>query len=491
MKVHTSKLKYLPAIAAVALFSCKTMEKIEKPNIIIIMADDLGYGDLGCYGQTKIQTPNIDKLAEQGMVFTQFYSGCAVSAPARSSLLTGLHTGHTWIRGNKTIGDEGDEPLGADVFTLAQLMKKAGYVTGAFGKWGLGMADTPGGPNQKGFDEFFGYLCQRQAHRYYPQYLWHNDQKYYLKGNDWTEKHTYSADVIHNETLNFIKANKDKPFFLYVPSIIPHAELMAPEDKFLEMYKGKFEETPWGVDNSSGNPYAGNDYGSQDFKIFGYAPQPTPRTVFAAMVSRLDAQVSEIMNMLEELGLSENTLILFTSDNGPHQEGGADPDFFDSNGPLRGYKRDLYEGGIRVPMIARWPGKIKEGSRSDHMGAFNDIMPTLAEMTGQSLSLPTDGLSFLPALSGEGNQQIHEYLYWEFHERNGRQAIRKGNWKLIHNHVLTSDYTTELYNLADDIGETINLADKYPEMVQEMNLLMQNARTPSNIFPFNPHYLKK
>ncbi len=460
--------------------------KNEKPNIIFIMADDLGYGDLGCYGQTKIQTPNINKLAEQGMLFTQFYSGSAVCAPARSTLMTGMHTGHTWVRGNKATGDEGDQPLGPDVFTVAQLMKNAGYATGAFGKWGLGMADTPGGPNQKGFDEFFGYLCQRQAHRYYPEYLWHNDQKYYLEGNDWAQKQTYSVDVIHDKTLNFIKANKDKPFFLYVPSIIPHAELIAPDDQYLEMFKGKFEETPWGVDNPARNPYEGNDYGSEDFEIFGYAPQPAPRAVFAAMVSRLDAQVGEIMDLLDELGLAENTLILFTSDNGAHQEGGADPDFFDSNGLLRGYKRDLYEGGIRVPMIARWPEKIKAGSRSEHMGAFYDLLPTLAEMTGQSLSVPTDGLSFLPALSGEGNQQTHEYLYWEFHERNGRQAIRKGDWKLVKYDVLNEDCKTELFHLSDDPEEKTDLAEKHPEMASELENLLMNARTPSEIFPFNP-----
>ncbi|MCC5931436.1 MAG: arylsulfatase [Cyclobacteriaceae bacterium] len=459
----------------------------KQPNVIYILADDLGYGDLGCYGQELIKTPRIDKMAREGMKFRQHYSGSAVCAPSRSSLMTGLHTGHTFIRGNKEIGEEGQQPLGDDVYTIAQLMKEAGYVTGAFGKWGLGMQNTTGSPLRKGFDEFFGYLCQRFAHRYYPEYLWHNDQKYPLKGNDWTNKVTYAPDVIHEKSLDFIRNNKDKPFFLYIPFVAPHAEIIAPDDAFLEMYQGQFEEMPWGMKNSE-TENASNDYGAENFYVAGYAPQSTPRSVFAAMISRLDAQVGEVLDLIKELGIDDNTLVIFTSDNGPHQAGGADPDFFNSNGPLKGYKRDLYEGGIRVPMIARWPGKIAEGSISQHPSVFYDLMPTLADITKYKLTRPVDGQSFLPSLLGHGNQNTHEYLYWEFHERGGRQALRQGDWKLVRYNVLTENFTTELYNLSKDIAEENNLAEEQPEKVAELLGLMKNARTPSEIFRFDPRF---
>lgn len=312
-----------------------------KPNIIYILADDLGYGDVGCYGQKLIKTPNLDRLASEGIMFTRHYAGCPVSAPSRASLMTGLHTGHTYIRGNKEARPEGQEPMNAASVTIAEVLKQKGYVTGAFGKWGLGMAHTDGGPNKQGFDEFFGFLCQRYAHRYYPAYLWHNDQKYPLAGNDWSKKETYAPDVIQEKTLEFIKAHKDTNFFLYVPSIMPHAELIAPDDKYLAMYKGKFEETPW----TGKGGRAANDYGQEGFDIGGYAPQATPKAVFAAMVTRLDAHVGEILQLIKKLGIENNTLVIFSSDNGPHQEAGADPDFFNSNGGFKGYKRDLYEGG--------------------------------------------------------------------------------------------------------------------------------------------------
>ncbi|MGF1636333.1 MAG: arylsulfatase [Cyclobacteriaceae bacterium] len=471
------------------LVSCseKKQESPKPPNIIYMLADDLGYGDLGCYGQEFIKTPRIDKMAREGMKFMQHYSGSAVCAPARSSLMTGLHTGHTFVRGNKEIGEEGQQPLAEDVYTIAQLMKEAGYVTGAFGKWGLGMQNTSGSPNRKGFDEFFGYLCQRFAHRYYPEYLWQNDKKYPLEGNDWTNKVTYAPDVIHEKSLEFIRNNKDKPFFLYIPFVAPHAEIIAPDDEYLEMYKGKFEEKPWGMNNQD-DIYAGNDYGADNFDVAGYAPQPNPRAVFAAMVSRLDAQVGEVMDLIKELGIDDNTLVIFTSDNGPHQEGGADPDFFNSNGPLKGFKRDLYEGGIRVPMIARWPGKIAEGSESQHPSVFYDMMPTLADLTQTTLSEPIDGVSFLPSLMGQDEQQTHDYLYWEFHERDGRQALRQGDWKLVRYKVLTEDFTTELYNLSNDVGEENNVADAHPEKVEELLGLMKNARTASEIFEFEPRF---
>jgi arylsulfatase A-like enzyme len=406
-------------------------EKADKPNIIYILADDLGYGDLGCYGQEKISTPHIDKMASEGMLFTQHYSGATVCAPSRSSLMTGLHTGHTYIRGNKEVKPEGQAPLPAEAYTIAELMKEAGYTTGAFGKWGLGMNATEGSPLAQGFDEFFGYLCQRVAHRYYPEYLWHNDEKFYLEGNNWTDKVVYAPDIIHQRSLDFIRENKDAPFFLYIPHVAPHAELIAPEDKFMEMYEGKFEETPFGFDNPK-TVHGGNDYGTPNFAVEGYAPQEKPRTVFAAMVSRLDQQVGDVLNLLNELGIAENTIVIFTSDNGPHQEGGADPDFFNSAGPLKGYKRDLYEGGIRVPFIAWWPGTIEANSKSDHISAFWDFMPTIADITGTELTREIDGISYLPTLLNKKDEQKqHDFLYWEFHELKGRQAVRKDDWKLV------------------------------------------------------------
>ncbi len=456
-----------------------------KPNIIYILADDLGYGDLGCYGQEIITTPNIDKLAQQGLLFTQHYSGSTVCAPSRSSLMSGQHTGNTYIRGNRELQPEGQHPMAAEVLTFAEILQDAGYATGAFGKWGLGMADSEGSPNKQGFDEFFGYLCQRYAHRYYPTYLWHNNQQYWLEGNDWTNKAVYAPDVIQEKTLEFIRNHKEGPFFAYIPSLIPHAETIAPEDSILNLYDGKFEETPWGIDNT-GNHYQGNDYGAENFVIEGYAPVLNPRASFAAMVTRLDHQVGEIIDLLDELGLTENTLVIFTSDNGPHTEGGADPDFFNSNGIFRGYKRDLYEGGIRVPMLASWPGKIAPNTQTDHPSAFWDVYPTLVEIAGAEIPDHIDGISFLPTLLGEKeNQQQHEYLYWEFHERGGRKALRKGDWKLVNYNVFNPENTTvELYNIPNDPGEQNNLASAHPAIVEELTLLMKSERTESELFPF-------
>ena len=454
----------------------------QKPNIIYILADDLGYGDLGCYGQQYIQTPNIDKLASEGLLFTQHYSGSTVCAPSRSVLMTGKHTGHTFIRGNREYKEEGQEPLNGEEITIAEVLKEQGYTTGAFGKWGLGMAETQGSPLKQGFDYFFGFLCQKFAHRYYPTYLWENNQKYPLPGNDWTEMVTYAPDVIQEKTLQFIRDNKDQPFFAYVPHIIPHAETVAPQDSFYNLYKGKFEETPW-YGNEGG--WMSNDYGAPDFEVKDYASQEEPRAVFAAMVSRLDHHVGEIMALLKELEIDNNTLVIFTSDNGPHKEGGADPDFFDSNGGLRGYKRDLYEGGIRVPMIARWPGKIAPDTKTDHQSAFWDVMPTICEITNATVPDSIDGISFLPTLLNQNNQLKHPYLYWEFHEMGGRQAIIKGNWKLVKYNVLSSELiTTELYNIEIDPREINNVANESPELVSELENLLSNARTPSEIFPF-------
>ncbi|MEQ9439547.1 MAG: arylsulfatase [Cyclobacteriaceae bacterium] len=445
------------------------------PNIIYILADDLGYGDLSCYGQDQFATPNIDRLAAQGMRFTQHYSGSTVCAPSRSALMTGLHTGHTPIRGNKEVQPEGQYPMADSVVTLAETLKQAGYTTGAFGKWGLGYPGSEGDPNQQGFDEFFGYNCQRFGHHYYPHHLWHNQDSVVLEANAGTQKGTYAPSLIHEETLSFIEQHQDEPFFLFVPSIIPHAELIAP-DSILDQYRGKYPPEA---------PYQGVD-GGENYRQGPYESQEEPHAAFVAMVSVLDQQVGEIMQKVEYLGLAENTLIIFTSDNGPHQEGGADPEYFDSNGPLRGFKRDLYEGGIRVPMIARWPDHIAAGSQSDHVSAFWDVFPTLAEVAGIPEQSSVDGISFLPTLLGEGTQPKHDYLYWEFHEKGGRLAARKGDWKVVQYNVLENpDSPIELYNLAEDVSEVHNVAAEHPEVVAEMEEILQTARTPSPVFTFD------
>ncbi|PWD99484.1 arylsulfatase [Marinilabilia rubra] len=453
-------------------------ETDSKPNIIYILADDLGYGDLGVYGQTKFETPNLDKMAEEGMLFTQHYAGSTVCAPSRSSLLTGQHTGHTAIRGNKEIMPEGQHPMSDKTFTLAEMLKEAGYTTGAFGKWGLGFIGTEGDPNNQGFDEFYGYNCQRQAHRYFPMHLWHNGQKVMLEGNDFKDTEVYSGDQIHEKALQFIENKKDETFFMYYPNVIPHAELIMPEGEMMNKYRGEFEETPH-VDDRPGA-----DYGDEPFEVKYYCSQPEPRTTFAAMVSLLDKQVGEVLAKLKELGIEDNTIVMFSSDNGPHMEGGADPDFFDSNGDLRGYKRDLYEGGIRTPMIAWWPHKIKANSKTDHISAFWDVMPTFADLAEIKAPKNIDGISFLPELLGKEQKQ-HEYLYWEFHEQGGKKAVRKGKWKAVKLNCFDEEKSTvELYDLSVDVGETNNVASENPEVVKELLEIMEKAHTPNPDFPF-------
>ncbi len=445
----------------------QTKSSVSLPNIVFILADDLGYGDLGVYGQKIIKTPRIDRLAREGMRFLNFYAGTTVCAPSRSSLMTGQHTGHTYIRGNKEAKPEGQLPLGEWVETFPQLLQKAGYTTGAFGKWGLGMVGTTGDPNKKGFDVFYGYNCQRQSHSYYPDHLWHNSKRIELQGNSSKSRLQYAPDLIQQQTLAFISDNKDRPFFLFVPTILPHAGLEGPEDEYYKMYNGRFDETPF-------IPKGGS-----------YAPSTTPRATFAAMVTRLDAYVGQILDKLEAEGLADNTIVLFSSDNGAHQEGGADPAFFNSSGGLRGVKRDLYEGGIRTPMIVRWPGKIKKGSRSSHQGAFWDIMPTFLQIAGQPPSQHTDGISFLPTLLGKKDQLRHPYLYWEFHEGGGRQAVRTGNWKGVRLDVSkNADGPIELYNLKTDPTEKKNVADRHPDIVAKMAAYMKDAHRPSSLFPF-------
>ncbi|MGQ1784498.1 arylsulfatase [Saccharicrinis sp. GN24d3] len=485
MKINKYILQGIIGLMALGLFSCnssQTNKKTEgvkenvKPNIIYILADDAGYGDLGCYGQTRFETPNLDKLAERGMRFTQHYSGSTVCAPSRSSLLTGQHTGHTPVRGNKEVKPEGQHPMPSSSVTIAEVMKRAGYVTGAFGKWGLGFPGSEGDPNMQGFDEFYGYNCQRMAHRYYPPYLWHNQEKIDMPGNDWTKTVTYAQDEIQKETLKFIENNKDESFFAFVPIVIPHAELIAPDDSILAKYDGKFNETAY--EGTEGAAYG------DDFVIHKYCPQEKPRATFAAMMYRMDVYVGQIVTKLKELGIEENTIVMFASDNGPHQEGGADPDFFNSNGGLRGYKRDLYEGGIRSPFIVSWPGTVKAGSVSNHISAFWDVLPTCAELAGVQETVENDGISFVPELLGK-EQAKHEYLYWEFHEKGGRLAVRMDNWKgVVYNVAKPNKTTFELFDLDNDVSEQTDVSKKNPEVVNKIKDILKVARTESDVFKF-------
>lgn len=446
-----------------------------KPNVIYIIADDLGYGDLSCYGQTKFQTPNIDAIAKKGMMFTQHYSSAPVCAPARGGLMTGYHSGHGAVRGNSEFLPEGQQPMPADTFTLAHQFKKAGYATGAFGKWGLGAPGTASEPLKMGFDHFYGFNCQRQAHHYYPYFLWNDTQREMLWGNFGLETRDYAPDLIQDQALRFVESNKSRPFFLFYPMIQPHAEMFAPE-KYMAKYRGKYlPETS----------FKGTDDGPE-FRKSDYGSQPEAHAAFAAMIETMDEDVGELMAKLEELGITDNTLVIFTSDNGPHREGGHNPDYFNSNGGLRGYKRDLYEGGIRVPMIARWPGKIAAGTVTDHVSAFHDILPTMADVTGQPSPEGIDGVSFLPTLLQAGTQRPHGYLYWEFHELDGRVAIRKGNWKGVRYRVAHDPRSPlELFDLSTDPGENNNIAAENPEVVSELDELIMGARTVSPIEKFN------
>ena len=489
LRFHPYLAFFFTASLLLSFGSCKEEAKIvnetvlpkkeKQPNIIYILADDLGYGDLSSYGQEKFETPRIDELAARGIKFTQHYSGAPVCAPARSSLMTGQHTGHTPIRGNKELEGEGQTPLPGNSVTIAELMKKAGYTTGAFGKWGLGFIGTEGDPVAQGFDEFYGYNCQRMAHRYYPSHLWHNEEKILLDGNDWTKTETYAPDKIQEATLAFIEANKEKPFFAYVPFVLPHAELISPKDSIFDRFKDKFQETPYTTENDFTS-----DYGP-DIVQMEYASQLKPHAAFAAMVYRMDVYVGQILDKLDELGITDNTIVMFASDNGPHAEGGADPKFFNSAGGLRGIKRDLYEGGVRSPFLVVWPNKIKAGSTSDHVSAFWDVMPTLGEITNIDVPATSDGISFLPTLLGKEGQKQHKYLYWEFPIQKGRKAVRKGDWKgVIYNFNKKPQGQFELYNLADDPSETNNVANEHPEIEKEIRQIMESASEKSELFPF-------
>ncbi|MDO4707748.1 MAG: arylsulfatase [Porphyromonadaceae bacterium] len=440
----------------------------ERPNVIFILADDLGYGDVGCYGQQIIQTPHIDALAREGVRFTDFYAGCSVSAPSRASLMTGLHTGRTKIRGNKEIQPEGQAPM-ADRTTLGTLFKSAGYRTGLFGKWGLGFPGSGAEPLDRGFDRFYGYNCQRVSHLYYPEHLWSDRTKVSLPENKDDARGVYAPELIQKNALDFIRkaGQQGKPFFAMMTYTLPHAELNLPHDEIYRQYEGKVTPRPWQ------SQYKGD-----------YPSTPDAHASFAAMVGKLDHYVGELVAELKRLGLEDKTLIVFTSDNGPHTEGGANPEYFDSNGPLRGVKRDLYEGGIRVPMIVRWAGQVPAGSVSDTPGAFWDFLPTFAQLLGQKATQPTSGVSLLSTWRGRSKCHKERGLYWEFHEEGGKMALRRGQWKLIALDVDKGNPRYELYNLREDIGETTNLADRYPKKLRQMQREMSRMHTPSAEFPF-------
>jgi arylsulfatase A-like enzyme len=422
----------------------------EKPNILFILADDLAYSDLGCYGQKQILTPNLDRLAADGMRFTQAYAGSTVCAPSRCSLMTGLHTGHATVRGNK----KPEVGIRSSEITVAVLLKQAGYETAIFGKWGLGGPATGSVPNTRGFDHFFGYLDQLHAHNYYPEHLWENQNESFLTANWFDQRKEYAPDLFTRRALDFLTRPRQKPFFMYLTYTIPHA------DNELGRLKGNGMEVP---DNSA---YANRDW-------------PEVERNFAAMISRMDGDIGKILDQLKRSGQDRNTIIFFTSDNGPHKEGGHDPDFFQSRGPLRGIKRDLYEGGIRVPFLARWPGKISAGVVSDQVIAFWDFLPTAAELAGVQPPPGLDGASFLATLMGK-SQRAHAPLYWEFHEGRFAQAIRMGDWKGVR---LNPGQPVELYDLKTDMGEKNDIAAQHPEVVQKVDALMKSSRTDSTEFP--------
>lgn len=458
MRTH-AVLPGLLALAVSAGAAVAAPEPPRRPNIVFILADDLGYGDLGCYGQKEVRTPTLDRLAAEGMRFTQCYAGSTVCAPSRCCLMTGRHTGHATVRGNALV------PLRPEDVTVAEVLKGAGYATGLVGKWGLGEPGTTGIPNRKGFDTFYGYLNQVHAHNYYPDYLWRNQEKVPLEGNVVergvaVRRAQYAPDLLTREALGFVGQHRDRPFFLYLAYTTPHAN-----------------------DERAGAE--GNGMEVPDDAPYSDRPWPQVEKNFAAMVTRLDADVGRVLRRLKDLGLEDNTVVFFSSDNGPHKEGGKgyDPQFFHSAGPLRGIKRDLTEGGIRMPMLARWPGKIEAGSVSHRVWAFWDFLPTAADLAGVKAPAGLDGISVLPTLLGTGGQKPHDFLYWEFHERGFQQAVRMGDWKALR---LKPDGPVQLYNLKTDVGERRDVARDHPEVVARIGAYLKEARTESKAFPVRP-----
>jgi len=483
----------LVGLVAAAAGSPVGVSADRRPNVIIVLADDLGYGELGSYGQEKIRTPHLDRLAAEGMRFTQHYSGSPVCAPSRCVLLSGLHTGHAYIRANSESGGlrfgldapEGQHPLPEGTTTLASLLGNGGYRTACVGKWGLGGPESTGMPDRQGFDLFFGHLCQRKAHGHYPTHLWRNGDKVVLEGNDyiaehqriegppeaggedplapWWERYTgehYAPDLMIEEALGFVRESAAEPFFLLYSSPIPHVALQVPPEE-LEAYPGEWDA----------EPYLGDR---------GYLPHPSPRRAYAAMISHLDSNVGRLLSLLDELDLADDTIVLFTSDNGPATNGGSDPDFFKSAGDLRGRKGSLHEGGIRVPLLVRWPERVGAGRQSAHASAFHDILPTVLGLVGLRAPDEGDGIGFDDLLLGREGQRQHEYLYWE-HGR--RQAIRMGNWKGMRPRLHKGDLSLELYDLAQDPSETTDVAAGHPEIVERLEALLAGAHEPSELFP--------
>ncbi len=445
-----------------ALTGCSALNNAspanQKPNIIYILSDDLGYGDIGCFGQKTIKTPNLDKMASEGIRFTQHYAGDTVCAPSRCVLMTGLHTGHCFIRGN----EKWNLRPAPDDLTVAELLKQAGYTNALIGKWGLGHEGSTGVPTKKGFDYFFGYLDQSHAHNYYPIFLLRNEQRVPLDNvvpnpgrydtGVATVRKQYSHDLFTQEALAWVKASKQGPFFLYLAYTIPHANGEAKEK---------------GMEVPSLEPYENETW-------------PEPAKGRAAMITRMDRDIGSLFALLKDLGIDNSTLVFFSSDNGPADEGGGKAEFFHSSGPYRGIKRDLYEGGIRVPFIARWPGRIEPSAQSDHMSAFQDFLPTCAELVGLQPPQNTDGISYLPTLLGKPqSQKHHDYLYWEFYEEGGKQAVRKGDYKLIRLH---ENKKQELYNLKSDPAEQNNIFRNHPDIIKQLESLLKSAHTP------DPHY---
>jgi arylsulfatase A-like enzyme len=452
-------------LATLAAPAARAADAPRKPNIIFILADDLGYGDLGSYGQKIIKTPNLDALAAGGMRFTQFYAGSPVCAPSRCTLLTGLHTGHAVVRDNRELKPEGQFPLPPGTVTLGHVLKSAGYTTVAVGKWGLGGPGSTGEPNKMGFDHFFGYLCQRIAHSYYPEYLWRDTNKVVLGKNADGQRGAYSHDLLAADALAFVDAAPtDHPFFLYVPFTIPHFDLDVPDDS-MDAYKGQWDEP--------------------NLPMGSYRAQPRPRAAYAGMISRMDRDIGRLMDLLRRKGIDDNTLVIFASDNGPTLLKGLDVKFFNSAAGLRGLKEDVYEGGIRVPFIARWPGHIAPGTTSDLPAAFWDVLPTLADLAAAKPTANTDGLTFLPTLLGHPDQQKrHDYLYWEFPAKIGQQAVRLGDWKGVRTRTHANPSApVELYDLKSDPTESHDVAAAHPDVVAQIKQIMQSARTESAEFP--------
>ena len=475
--------------ALLSMLLLRTTSVAPAQNIIYILADDLGYHELGSYGQEKIRTPNLDRIAAEGMRFTRHYSGSPVCAPSRCVLMTGRHTGHASIRGNKEVGGwgpeepEGQWPLPADDVTIAEMLSDAGYHTGAFGKWGLGGPGSEGHPNNQGFDHFYGYLCQRVAHNYYPTHLWRNHDVDVLHGNRHFRAHQriaepfadlaeyeryrgedYAPEAIINEALDFVRRNHEAPFFLYYGSVIPHVALQAPAES-VEAYP-----TAWDPVHYLGDR--------------GYLPTPRPRATYAAMISYLDANVGRLLDLLDELGIADDTIVMFSSDNGTTFNGGCDRAFFNSLGDLRGTKCTVYEGGLRVPMLVRWPGVVEPGSTTGHVSAFQDVLPTLAAITGADVPAAIDGISFLPTLRGDdAAQRAHDHLYWEYPERRGEQAVIWGRYKGVRRALHDGELAVEVYDLEADPAESTDLASSLPEVAAKIEALMRASRHSNPLFP--------